>query len=122
MNKETANEFITYLEKQITACKEQEEKLKKDNRTDERIFAKICGNVYDISKTIFSVAGKGGQKGITQEQFFLDKLVQLTDSWQAAYEKAMVHNDVEKMQVEHIKLDAANKIRTQFLILTEKKA
>lgn len=116
MSKEQMNTFLTYLEEQISLCKEKEEKLKKEQRTDESIFEKIRGNVFDIFKTIFTVAMKKESDEASANAFFVKKLEEMSKSWKVAFDKAAEHNDTEKMQAEHIKLEAVEEIRKVFLL------
>ncbi len=117
MNKEKVNEFNAYLDNQITACRQREEEMRKDDRADERIFEKIRGNVYDIFKTVFSVAVKNAGNEAAVQEFFSQKLDQLPVGWQVALEKATAHGDTEKAQIESIKLGTAEEIRKVFLNL-----
>lgn len=114
MSKEQMNIFLAYLEEQVTLCKEKEEKLKKEQRTDESIFEKIRGNVFDIFKTIFTVAVKKEQDDTAIRAFFLKKTEDMVKGWKASFEKAAEHNDTDKMQIESIKLEAVGEIRKAF--------
>ena len=114
MNKEKTNKFLEYLEKQMDTCKQREREMLEDARTDERIFEKIQGNVYDIFKTVYLVAMKNGEDDVAVKNFFLQKLEQLPIGWKEALDKAMAHGDVQKVQIERIKLDVAEEIHTVF--------
>ncbi len=114
MNREKTNDFLEYLEKQMDACKLRETEMLGDDRTDERIFEKIQGNVYEIFKTVFLVAMKNAEDDVAVKTFFLQKLEQLPMGWQASLDKAMAHGDAQKAQIERIKLEAAEEISKGF--------
>ena len=57
MNKKQ-QEFELYLDEKIAACKQRSKQLTADDRTDEGNFEKVRANVYEIFKTILSVAEK----------------------------------------------------------------
>lgn len=105
---------------QIRACKENQEKLYLDERTDEANFEKIRANVYDIFRTILSVAvenGKGDREAV--KRFFMEKTEKIPANWIAAYDKANQHGDEEQMQIETIKLDTVQEIKQKFLAVWE---
>ena len=110
----------TYFDKQITACSLRGQRLQNDNRGDEATFEKIKANVYDIFRTILSVAvdiGKGDPAAV--QRFFLQKAEQIPASWVAAYDKAKQHDDVIKMQIEQTKLDTISEIKAYFTQIME---
>ncbi len=109
-----------YFENQIAFCNQEQKTLLEDDRTDEATFQKIKANVYDIFRTILSVAQKNGNSSPEAvKHFFLVKTEQIPSNWNAAYEMAKQHNDTEKMLIEKLKLDTVHEIRNQFLTLWE---
>ncbi len=105
-----------FLDNQIQLCRKQEKNLQEDNRGDEATFQKIRANIYDISKAILSVAQKAGNDDPQKiKQFFLLKTEQIPANWKAAYEAAKLHDDIEKMVVEQLKLNTIEEIRSEFL-------
>lgn len=104
-----------YFESRIAECREQERALSADDRADEAAFEKIRANVYGIFQTVFSVAGKSGDK----KGFFLQKLEQIPSAWSEAYARAEQHGDEMRMQCERIKLDAVAEIKSRFLNIWE---
>lgn len=119
MNK-NIQQMNQYLENQITLCNQKAKNLLADDRTDEANFQKIKANVYDIFKTVLSVAQKNGNDNPDLvKNFFLKKTEQILSNWNAAYELAKHHDDTEKMLIEKLKLDTIHEIRNQFLTLWE---
>lgn len=113
--KEQQQKFELYLDEQIAACKQRGKMLTADDRMDERNFEKIRENVYEIFKTILSVAEKAcGEDDLAKKHFFLQKAEQTLINWSASYEKAKQHEDVEKMRIESIKLDTIQKIKSRY--------
>ena len=55
--KKTA-EMDRWLEEKIRRCGRRSQTLRADDRADEAAFEKIRANVYDIFRTVFSVAEK----------------------------------------------------------------
>lgn len=113
-------QFVNWFEEQILKCNEQEKSLLADDRADEATFEKIKANVYDIFRTVFTVAvnnGKGDTAAIGQ--FFTSRMKTIPAGWTVSYEKAKEHDDILKMQVERLKLDAIQEIRTKFSELWE---
>ncbi len=109
-----------YFENQIAFCNQEQKTLLEDDRTDEATFQKIKANVYDIFKTILTVAqkvGNGNSQSI--KQFFWAKTEQIPASWKAAYEAAKLHDDTENMVVEMVKLNTIQEIRDEFLTCWE---
>ena len=105
-----------FLDQQIQLCKQYEIELQEDERRDEANFQKIKANVYDIFKTILSVAQKAGNGNpAAVKQFFLVKMEQIPASWKTAYEAARLHDHTENMLIEEIKLDPAAEIENEFL-------
>lgn len=110
-----------YFENQIALWKQKEKDLLEDDRTDEASFQKIRANVYDIFRTILSVAQKAGHNNSeTVKHFFLKKTEQIPSNWKAAYEAAKQHDNVQKMLIEKIKLDTIHEIREKFINCWEK--
>lgn len=112
--------FESYLEERIAGCKQRSEQLAADDRRDERDFEKVRANVYEIFKTILSVAERiCGEDDSAQKRFFLEKAEQIPASWYASQEKAKQQGDVEKMHVESIKLDTVREIKETYVQVWE---
>lgn len=112
--------FEVYLDKQIAACKRRSQLLAEDDRMDEGNFEKVRANVYEIFKTILSVAERvcGGDEPAKRD-FFLEKAEQIPASWAASYERAEQNGDVEKMHIERIKLDTIREIKDMCMRIWE---
>lgn len=101
--------------RQITVCNEEQQNLLENDCTDEVNFEKIKANVYDIFRTILSVAVKTGKDNAdVVKQFFEQKTEQIPANWEISYNKAKVHGDIEQMQIENIKLETIREIKHKF--------
>ena len=115
MIEQKVSKLNRYFEEQIAMCNQRNKKLLDDERTDEATFEKVKANVYDIFRTIFSVAvktSKGEPDAV--RRFFVQKTEQILSSWVTAYDKAKQHNDTVKMCLEEIKLDTIGEIKENF--------
>lgn len=115
MIEQKVSKLNRYFEEQIAMCNRRNKKLLDDERTDEATFEKVKANVYDIFRTIFSVAvktSKGEPDAV--RRFFVQKIEQIPSSWVTAYDKAKQHNDTVKMRLEQIKLDTIGEIKENF--------
>lgn len=115
MIEQKVSKLNRYFEEQIAMCNQRNKKLLDDERTDEATFEKVKANVYDIFRTIFSVAvktSKGEPDAV--RRFFVQKIEQIPSSWVTAYDKAKQHNDTVKMCLEEIKLDTIGEIKENF--------
>lgn len=112
-----------YLEERISACKERGLELSAQGRGDEAAFEKVRANVYDIFRTVLEAALRigDGDAGAVQ-RFFLMKAEQIPSSWKAAQERAALHDDVERLMIEGLKLDTAQEVRARYVELWEAEA
>lgn len=120
MIEQKVSRLNSYFDGQIALCGQRSKELLADERMDEATFEKVKANVYDIFRTILSVAVKTckADPGAVQ-RFFIQKAEQISSSWVAAYDKAKQHSDVVKMQIEQIKLDTIHEIRENFAKIWE---
>ncbi|MDE6261023.1 MAG: hypothetical protein K2M42_09240 [Oscillospiraceae bacterium] len=117
---EQQRKFESYLDERIAACKRRGQLLAEDDRMDEGNFEKVRANVYEIFKTILSVAERVcGEEDGAKRDFFLQKAEQIPTSWTASYEKAKQSGDVEKMHIERIKLDTIQEIKDMCMRIWE---
>ncbi len=117
---EQKRKLVSWFDEQITICKQRSELFAADDRMDEGNMEKVRANVYDIFKTILSVAEKVcGEDNLAIKNFLLQKAEQIPANWATAYEKARQHEDVEKMHIESIKLDTIREIKDMFLQIWE---
>lgn len=100
-----------YFEENTKECMAQKKALLADQRRDEANFWQIKANIYDIFKTILSVAGRTQNTEDEVWQFVSQKLAEMTATWKESGEKAEIHGDVEKARVEQIKVETAEEIR-----------
>lgn len=103
-----------WLDSQIAACAVRKKALCADERKDEANFEQIRMNVYNIFKSVLSVAAAcGGEEA--QDAFFERRLATIPQAWREALAKAEAHQDTEKAQIERIKLEALENIRGHFV-------
>lgn len=66
--------MVSWLEARIADCTEKRSQLISDERTDEANFEKVKGNIYDIFKTVLSVARNNcGEDFSAVKDFFSQK-------------------------------------------------
>ena len=117
---EQQRKFESYLDERIASCKQHSKLLAEDERMDEGNFEKVRANVYEIFKTILSVAERVcGKDDLAKRRFFLQKAEQIPTSWTTSYEKAKQNGDVKKMHVESIKLDTIQEIKDMCMQIWE---
>lgn len=111
----TQEQLKKYFDQQISLCDLRYRELFADGRVDEATFEKVKGNIYDIFRTVFSVAVDTCKADPGQiPAFFMERLDHIPDNWRASYEKAKEHNDTAKMHMEQLKLDIVAQIRENF--------
>ena len=120
MMEQKVSKLNGYFNDQIAVCDRRNKELLADARVDEASFEKVKANVYDIFRTILSVAVKTGKgdPGAVQ-RFFIQKAEQIPSNWAVSYEKAKEHHDAVKIQIEQIKLDTIQEIRENFAKIWE---
>lgn len=105
----------SWFEEKIALCGKRNQELDGDGRTDEAIFEKIKANIYDVFRTVLSVAVKTGKEDADAvKTFFVQRAEQIPAGWAVALEKAREHNDTVRMQTEQIKLDTVQEILEKF--------
>ena len=115
MMEEKAAKLDRWFEERIALCAQRRQALLADDRGDEATFEKVRANVYDIFRTVLSVAGKTSEGEEAAGCFFLQRLESIPSGWKAAYEKAQAHDDPVRLRIERIKLDAVREVKEQFL-------
>ena len=106
------NPLIDYIEKEVDNLQKEEKELVASDRKDEANLVKIRINIYNICATIYQVVEKGKTD---VARVYLEKLDNLSQSWQESLAKAKEHQDVEKAVIEEMKLETLGKIRDRFL-------
>lgn len=119
MNEKHA-QMDAYFDAQLKRCSQRKDHLLADGRTDDAVFEKVKANVYGIFKTILSVAvSSSSGDADAVRKFFMVKEKEIFAAWLAAHEQASQHGDVEKMQLEQIKLETIREIEQRFLQIWE---
>lgn len=103
-----------YFEEKIAECNAQKKALLSDDRRDEANFWQIKANIYDIFKTILSVAERTKKNDEEIQAFMEAKFAEMTKIWAESGQKADAHGDGQKAVIEQIKVDTAGEIRTVF--------
>lgn len=117
---EQQQKFESYLDEQIAVCKQRSKLFAEDGRMDEGNFEKVRANVYEIFKTILSVAERVcGKDDLAKKRFFLQKAEQIPMSWTTSYEKVKQNGDAEKTHIESIKLDTIREIKDMCMQIWE---
>ena len=110
----------SWFDERIALCGQRNQELSMEGRTDEAIFEKVKANIYDVFRTVFSVAVKNGSGNADAvKTFFVQRTEQIPAGWAAALEKAREHDDTVRMQTEQIKLDTVQEIREKFTKIWE---
>ncbi|MGF7142885.1 hypothetical protein HNQ56_001307 [Anaerotaenia torta] len=115
MNDVKKEAVFSYFDGRIEECSRQRNALLDDGRKDEAVFEKIRANVYDIFKSVFTVAlksAKGTNDPEAVQKFYLQKMEELPSAWRDSYKKAEQFGDVEKLHIESIKLETLEEIRS----------
>lgn len=111
MNQEKRSASYAYFDTQIRTCSAEAAMLGADDRADEAVFVKIRLNVYDIFRTVFSVAARNAAEDDDKlTQFFFTKLQEIPRNWHVSHTSAEAHGNSEKAHIERIKLDTAEEI------------
>ena len=109
-----------WFDEKIALCVKRNQELNGDGRADEAIFEKVKSNIYDVFRTVFSVAVRTGSGNADEvKAFFVQRAEQIPAGWAAALEKAREHDDTVRMQTEQIKLDTVQEIREAFARIWE---
>ena len=120
MTDQKVSEMNRWLDEKTAMCSKRNQELNEDGRADEAIFEKVKANIYDVFRTVLSVAvktGNGDEDAV--KDFFVQRAEQIPAEWGAALEKAREHNDIARMQTEQIKLDTIHEIRDEFARIWE---
>ena len=120
MTDQKVSELNRWFDEKTALCSKRNQELNEDGRADEAIFEKVKANIYDVFRTVLSVAvktGNGDEDAV--KGFFVQRAEQIPAGWAAALEKAREHNDIARMQTEQIKLDTIHEIRAEFARIWE---
>lgn len=113
--KEKIEKLNAYFDAEKSKCMEKTADLLADDRGDEANFEKIRCNVYDIFKTVLSVAVKTkGDDEAAVRCFFAQKIAAVPSAWQSALDTAKANNNAAAIHIESLKLAAADDIRRTF--------
>lgn len=109
-------EFMTYLNNAIETAEKKEQELIATERKDEANLQRIRANIYGICLTVVQVAAKA-KSGDELWQDYRNRLDNISRSWGESYEKAKVHQDVEKILIEETKFQVLNEVKERIKTL-----
>ncbi len=109
-------EFMTYLNNAIETAEKKEQELIATERKDEANLQRIRANIYGICLTVVQVAAKA-KSGDELWQDYRNRLDNISRSWVESYEKAKVHQDVEKILIEETKFQVLNEVKERIKTL-----
>lgn len=112
--KQKIEKMNRYFEEKIAECSVQKKDLLSDDRRDEANFRQIKSNIYDIFKTILSVAERTKKNDEEIRAFVMSKLSEMAQTWSESGQKADAHGDAQKASIEQIKVETAGEIRKMF--------
>ena len=104
------NEFVMYLNNAIETANRKEQELIATERKDEANLQKIRANIYGICLTVIQVVAKE-KCGKELWEDYVGRLDNIAKNWVASYEKAKLHQDVEKVLVEETKFQVLNEVK-----------
>lgn len=115
MFQDQVKQMYAYFDRELSHCENRRRALAGDQREDEAVFARVEGNVLDISRTVFKTALElSGEDRQQAERFFLNKLESITGSWRGSLNQAQTHGDAKKAHLEQVKLEAACRVKDAF--------
>ncbi len=104
------NDFILYLNNSIEAANQKEQELIATECKDEANLQKIRANIYGICLTVVQVVAKEKCGKELWEEYIV-RLDNIAKNWVKSYEKAKLHNDVEKILIEETKFQVLNEVK-----------
>lgn len=107
-------QFIAYINETMKTLREREAELAQSDRKDEANMVKVQINIYGVCKTIYDAVCKTCAPENVNE-VYLQKLEHLPDNWRASLEKARTHDDIGRIVVEELKLEAYADVKEKFL-------
>ena len=103
-------EFIRYLTTSIEAAQQSERELIATERKDEANLQKIRANIFGICLTVVQVVSKE-KSGEDLWKDYCNRLDNISGSWVESYEKAKIHQDVEKILIEETKVQVLQAVK-----------
>lgn len=104
------NEFLTYLNNSIETANQKERELIITERKDEANLQKIRSNIFGICLTVVQVVAKE-KSGKELWEDYGKRLDNISGNWVKSYEKAKLHNDVEKILIEETKFQVMKEVK-----------
>ena len=104
------NVFLEYLNNAIEAAQKKAQELIATERKDEANLQKIRANIYGICLTVVRVVAKE-KNGEELWKDYTERLDNISKNWVESYEKAKLHNDVEKILIEETKFQVIKEVK-----------
>lgn len=98
--------MISWLDEAIADSRSRQQTLRQEYRQDEAVFEKVQENVYDIFRTVLSVALRQHGDSAEARAFFDLRLEQIPAAWLSSLQQALRHGDDRKAHTEQLKLQA----------------
>lgn len=114
-----AEAMTKFFQEQIARCEADRQALLRDDRGDEATFQRIRGNIFDIFRTVLSVAVQNCTGDEAIGAFFSLRLEQIPGSWLRSLEAARERGDTETVCLEQLKLETVEQIRDAFRSIWE---
>lgn len=114
--------LMHYLTEQADAHQAQQRALAGDDRQDEAAFEQIRANIYEVFRTVLSTAQRVcGSDDAAIRAFFVQRLIQIPQSWSTALEEAKAHHDTKQQHLQLVKLNVAQDIRREMALWKEER-
>jgi len=110
------NEFLMYLNNSIEAAQKKEQELIVTERKDEANLQKIRANIYGICLTVIQVIAKE-KSGEELWKEYISRIDNISKNWVESYEKAKLHQDVEKILIEETKFQVLSEVKEKISTL-----
>ena len=110
------NEFLMYLNNSIEAAQKKEQELIVTERKDEANLQKIRANIYGICLTVIQVIAKE-KSGEELWKEYINRIDNISKNWVESYEKAKLHQDVEKILIEETKFQVLSEVKEKISTL-----
>ena len=104
------NEFLMYLNNSIETAQKKEQELIATERKDEANLQKIRANIFGICLTVFQVVAKEKSDEMLWKEY-ISRIDNISKNWVESYEKAKLHQDVEKILIEETKFQTVNEVK-----------
>lgn len=111
-------QYKNYLSNEVTALKQIQENRKAEQRIDEAKFAQIELNVVDIFEKMFTVSLQKSKTApdwkLALNEAYLHFFTKIPTPWAERLKQCEAHQLDDEAHIERIKLERAEKLKTDF--------